>query len=190
MALIDNPWARVRAPAPIPDNCTVIALQQLSDIDFAELIRSHLVPRDAAGEGRQHWDRLWLTLKTDDLAERTYDVLDDFLNTTEDALDSGNLDPAATKRAEKFRHQCEQAWQRMDDSTKDATPPLAWAGSAGIFADRRAQMVIATLVGAIARHRRRMTLTPELIRPEDDTLWATLSRVNLDPRDYPATKED
>ena len=50
----------------------------------------------------------------DQLADRTYNVLEQFLDTTEDALEGGGLDEAGTKRAEKFKQQCEMSWKRID----------------------------------------------------------------------------
>lgn len=186
MPLIDRPWTRVREPVPIPEAFTVTDLLEMAEVDFAELIRSHLVPRDQSAAGRRAWDQLWTVLKSDDaLADRTYDVLDVFLDTTGEALESGDLDDAETKRAEKFGTQCLQGWKRIDRKQDDH--PLAWAGSAGQF-QPSARRVIATLIRAIARHRSAVQHSRLGPTPPDEELWAVMRRVNLDPDDY-APKE-
>ena len=88
MALIDSPWSRLRKPPTIPTGFTAQALNDLDDLAFAELIQAQLVPRDQDVQGRRLWDRFWKVLREDDqLADRTYNVLEQFLDTTEDALD-------------------------------------------------------------------------------------------------------
>lgn len=183
MALIDRPWARVKNPVPIPDPCTADSLAALDDMTFAELVRSHLVPRGQSTPDRRAWEGLWSLLRSDQLADRTYDVLEDFLDTTEEAIGGGDLDSKEQARAEKFRMQCQHSWNRIDrDRTRDA--PLAWAGSAGQFPPA-AQRVIAQLVGAIARHRATVLHREGKPSPADAELWDILRKLDLDPRDYP-----
>src|SRR6478609_3022561 len=101
--LIDRPWTRVRNPTPIPASYTADDLRAMPDLEFAELVRSHLVPRDVSRAGRAAWDKLWLTLRNDaDLADRTYNTLEEFLDATEDVLDLGELEDEQRKRAAKF----------------------------------------------------------------------------------------
>ena len=56
MTLIDRPWTRVRKPVPIPEVYTVTDLQQMADVDFAELVvpsgAPRPVPRWAGGVGQ------------------------------------------------------------------------------------------------------------------------------------------
>lgn len=57
MALIHSPWSRVCTPPAIPEDITTAALSNLDDLQFAELIRAHLVPREQNIQDRQHWER-------------------------------------------------------------------------------------------------------------------------------------
>lgn len=157
----------------------------MAEVDFAELVRSHLMPRDQSAAGRRTWDQLWAVLSSEgDLSARTYDILEDFLDTTEDALAAGALDQADIDRAKKFQQQCQHGWQRID---RDRDPGrLAWAGSAGDF-QPAAQRVIATLIGAIARHRATVQASPVGPSSSDEQLWAVMKRVSLDPDDYPSS---
>lgn len=178
---IQEPWTRVRQPVDIPATYKAADLVDLSESDFAQLIRSHLVPRDQSPAGRRAWEQLWRTIaQHDQLSERTYDVIEDFLDATEMAIDTGNLDTAATQRAEKFRQQCDHAWNRLE---RDHSGHLAWAGKAGDF-QPSAQRVIATLVGAIARHRGSNRRSGARESAADQRLWAALRQVDLDPDDY------
>lgn len=180
MPIIDRPWTRVRTPVPIPDPITIEAIAGLPPADFANLLRSNFVPRADLPDGRRRWEQLWQILKRDDgLAERTLDMLEDFLDTTKAALAAGGLDEAEAVRATKFTARCDEAWQRVD---KPLDQPLAWAGSAGNF-QPKAQRVIAKLVAAIARHRSETTRTGD-DRAADTALWDVLRDVGLDPQDY------
>ncbi len=186
MALIHQPWARIRTPAPIPAELTADALWNLPDTAFGELVRSQLVPQDQSPAGRRRWDELWEILRADnDLADRTYNVLEEFIDDTETALAGGDLDPAGDKRARKFLWQCERAWQRVDRGRDRDHQALAWAGRAGAF-EPKARMVIATLVAAVARHR---SAVGSQATEDDRRLWSVLGEVNLDPRDYPNQQE-
>ena len=181
MGLNAEPWARVRTPVPIPDRYTTGDLADLDGPVFAEMVRSNLVPRDQSPAGRRAWEGFWRELADDPpLADRTYTVLEDFLDTTESALESGRLEPDVAQRAEKFRMQCEHAWNRID---RDRSRHLAWAGRAGDF-QPAAQRVTATLVGAIARHRSTVTRSGAGPSRPDRRLWDALRQVNLDPDDY------
>ncbi len=175
-----DPWTRVRTPYPIPDDCSPSVLERMTDSDFAELLRSHLVPRDQTPAGRQAWERLWRDLSHHDrAAERTLGVLDSFLERVDAALASGNLDPAQARRATKFREQCEMALNRTE---RDDGGSLAWAGAAGDFPPQAAR-VIAMLVSAVAKHRSRVRRAGSSSE-SDRNLWATLRQVGLDPEDF------
>ena len=179
--VVQDPWRRVRQPMPIPDDCSSATLTALDEDSFAELLRSNLVPRDQTPAGRRSWEELWRVLSvSDQLADRSFDVLEQFIDTTDEALGTDTLDDAGSQRAEKFRHQCDQAWNRLE---RDRSGHLAWAGRAGDF-QPAAQRVIATLVGAIARHRS-TTMRSEL-QPSraDERLWEAMRQVALDPQDY------
>ena len=154
----------------------------LTEVALAELIRSHLAVRDTSDAGRRAWEQFWNVLKSrDDVAERAYDILEGFLDEAEEALCDPGVVPEEAKRAGKFQVHCQHAWKRIDRG-RDMRP-LAWAGSAGDFAPP-ARRVIATLVGAIARHRSALGRAGIDPTSDDRELWAVLRRVSLDPNDY------
>ncbi len=185
MPLIDQPWTRVRTPVQIPQEFTPADLQLLPLREFAELLRSNLNPLDQSRSARLAWNRLWETLRADaGLTDRAYDVLEDFLDSTEEALDGDELDDAQRKRATKFVRACQTSWQRLD--REDDASPLGWAGKAGQF-EPRARIVIAKLVTAIDHHRRTAHDATTVDRPRDDRrLWRAMRKVHLDPRDFPS----
>ncbi len=176
--LLERPWSRVKTPVAIPDPLGPAALLKLALEDFAVLVRDHLVPRDPGGPERDRWEQLWVLLGRDDqLAERVYDVLEDFLDQAEQALAGGGLDEHQRRRAQKFARFCEDSWQRLrveDDK------PLGWAGRAGSGFNPAARKVIEQLVDAIAEHRAAVT-SAGTVRPTDRELWKALRDVGLDP---------
>lgn len=175
VAMLDKPWQRVRSPVPIPE--LDADLRSWNEDSFADLLRSNLLPRDVTPEGRRRHDAFWGKLRRDpDLTEWAMDVLEDMGAATDDALNDGSLDAAEAKRAQKFAGQCEDALNRLD---RPQRTHLDWAGNAGNF-QPAARRVIATLVEAIDQHRD----STEQPTAADRRLWATLRRVNLDPRDY------
>ena len=179
---ISEPWARVKNPTPIPDPLTEAAVLTLSDEELARLLQGNLTPRSESPEDRTKWAGLWRLLADgDDLAERAFDVLEDMLDATSDALDRGDLPEPARRRAVSFRGRCEDAWRRLEvDDSK--TVALAWAGERAMKFNPEARKVIATLVGAIAKHRATRTTTGPFDKV-DSTLWRSLRQVGLDPRD-------
>lgn len=184
MALIDSPWSRVRTPPAIPPGVTAHVLVALDDLTFAELIQAHLVPRDHDGAGRRLWDRFWTVLRENDqLADRTYNVLDQFLDTTDEARGDGRLDEAGTKRAEKFSQQCEMSWKRIDRG-RDRNGALGWAGDRAAAHPPQSRRVIASLIGAIARHRSEVLRDVGKPSAADAELWDVMGHLGLDPRDY------
>ena len=175
--LIERPWGRVNDPTPIPAPIDADTFATMDELDFAVLIRDHLVPRQPNGAQRQQWNALWDLLGADEtLSERTFDVLDDFLDTTEAAIQADELDEAQTKRAAKFQHFCNDAWKRLQADDK----PLGWAGRTASGFNPAARKVIAQLVDAIDEHRRELT-SGEARDDADNKLWKTLREVGLDP---------
>ncbi len=181
---IAQPWLRVRNPLAIPDGLDSAELGGLEPEPFAQLVRSNLMPRQTSGPERTAWDQLWLTLRGDALAERTYDVLEEFLDQTQAALDAQTLDPEMERRARKFADQCQMAWNRID-SDRVRTAPLQWAGDRASVHPLHSRHVIARLVGAITRHRSTVLATTGRPSTADAELWDTLAPLGLDPRDYP-----
>lgn len=176
--VLEQPWKRVKEPMAIPNPLDVDALHQLSSTDFARLIRDHLVPRETGGPERERWERLWVLLARDEaLAERAFDVLDDFLDGAEDAMAGADLDEHARRRAAKFTLHCQNAWERLriDDGR-----PLGWAGRAALGFNPAGRRVIAQLVDAIADHRQATTQGRAPTR-EDERLWQVLTQIGLDP---------
>lgn len=179
---ISEPWARVKNPPPIPDPLTASMVLSFSSEQLARLLQGNLTPRSESPEDRTRWAGLWRLLADDDeLADRAFDVLEQMLDTTSDALDDADLPEAARRRAVSFRGRCEDAWRRLevDDSN---TVALAWAGERAMKFNSEARKVIATLVGAIAKHRAARTET-DTFDKVDSTLWRSLRQVGLDPRD-------
>lgn len=175
---LDQPWSRVKDPVPIPAPTTPETLHELSEQDLARLLRDHLVPRQPTGVERSRWESLWRVLSVDDdLAERAFDVLEDFLSDVEQALQDEGLDEHTRKRMEKFRRFCDDAWQRL---RLHHTRPLSWAGRAGAGFNPAGRAVISQLIDAIAQHRALLQDEPG-VRDTDLELWQVLQRVGLDP---------
>lgn len=172
------PWRRVVTPETIPDPLTAAAVDGLDGEAFSRLIRDHLVPRTQIPTERANWERLWLLLgNDDDLAERALDVLERYLDQVEHALRDGQLSDQEAKRARKFREFCDASWNRIEGTT--AQRPLSWAGRAGRGFTPVAERIIATLVDAIDQHRSAAGSAPA--SSADETLWASLADVGLDP---------
>ena len=135
-------------------------------------------------QGRRLWDRFWKVLREDDqLADRSYNVLEQFLDTTEDALEDGGLDEAGRRRAEKFKQQCEMSWKRIDRG-RDRDGALGWAGEHATAHPPQSRRVIAALIGAIARHRAQVLREFGKPNAADAELWDVMAHLGLDPRDY------
>lgn len=99
------PWDR-QDPATIPAPCTATTLRLLTEEEYGAVVRSNLVP----GADRYAFEELWTLIAfNDDLAERCFDVLEDWLESAGDALQT---DPDAP-RAKKFRRMCDDAWNRL-----------------------------------------------------------------------------
>lgn len=179
--LIERPWARVKAPASIPDGDLRAGLTRLDDRQFPELIRSHLVPRDTSPAGRARWQQLWTEIDQDAvLADRTFDVLEQFLDASEAAAEDPQLENAQRQRAQKFARFCNDAWRRLQGSLEE-DEPLSWAGRAALGFNRPARKVIEELVQAIGDHRSTGRFEELPPTEADRRLWAVLRRVGLDP---------
>jgi hypothetical protein len=173
---MDQPWARTKVPTDIPAPLDDQTLAQQEDDQFAALIRDNLIPRTPDGQARQRWAELWeLLSEEDDLAERTFDVLEEFLQSIDSAIGQGSLDEHQLKRAKKFRRLCEDGWHRLQ---REDDGPLGWAGKAGAGFNPAARKVIDELVTSIAEHR---SVISGQERAEDRRLWAVLAKVGLDP---------
>lgn len=179
----DSPWVRVRTPVAIPERVTAEMLAALPEETFAELLRSNLMPRDPSPAARKSWAGFWQLLRADQLADRTLDVLEGFVDVTNGALKAG-LEDAESQRAARFVVRVEEAWQRVD---QDSGGPLRWAGVEGRRYPGRSQRVIARLVAAIDRHR--ASREPATATAADRELWRVLRKVRLDPADYPGKEE-
>lgn len=175
---VDQPWSRVRDPVPIPVPTDARTLLDLDEQDLARVLRDHLVPRQPTGAERARWESLWRVLSADDdLAERAFDVLEEFLGDVDQALQREDLDEHTRKRMDKFRRFCDDAWQRLQ---LHHDRPLGWAGRAGAGFNPAGRAVIAQLVQAVANHRSCVQAQPD-VRDADVQLWQVLSAVGLDP---------
>ena len=180
--MIEQPWTRVRVLPPLPEPLTAQALRSLEQEEFAQLLRTLLIPRDSTPAARQDWTLWWQVMSGhDDLVDRAFDVLEDFLDVTAAAIEDGELEQAQAKRARAFVNRCEDAWAKLE--RVDFPAPLAWAGSAGQFSPGAAK-VIARLISGIARHRSAVLRSPRAVAAEDQRLWDVMKAVGLDPRDY------
>lgn len=183
--LLERPWARIKTPVPIPDPADVDDLLTLPLEQLAELVRDHLLPRGQDPDARTRWERLWAALGADDrLADRTFDVLEDLLSTTEADLGSGRLEDADERRARKFLTSCDHAWSRLQGHDDR---PLGWAGGRAARFNPPARHVLAQLVDAIAEHRRSVT-EAKTVRGVDEELWRVLAAVRLDPEQMRSTR--
>ncbi|HEY5846138.1 MAG TPA: hypothetical protein VIT42_05035 [Microlunatus sp.] len=179
--LIECPWVRVKSPALIPDGDLRTELARLDDLQFAELIRSHLVPRDPQPDRRARWQQLWTDIDQDaHLAERTFDVLEQFLDASEAAMEDSQLESVQRQRAQKFHRFCNDAWHRLQGSLEE-DEPLSWAGRAAVGFNRPARRVIEQLVQAIGEHRGAVLNGGPPPSSADRRLWTVLRRVGLDP---------
>ena len=137
--VIEQPWVRVKQPSTIPDAVNREVLAALPVVELAALVRDHLLPDGTTGPRRKAWDQFWKLLHDDDeLAHRAFDVLEEFLDSTEDALDVVDAEDPQRKRMQKFQFNAQNAWARLQ---KDTTAVR------GVSAGQR------RLVAAIAKHR-------------------------------------
>jgi len=177
--LLDTPWARVKHPTPLPADFSAADFMELSDVEFAQLLRDNLAPRQPIGAVREAWGKFWVTLGSSEpeLADRVFDVLEEFFEQTEEALGGGRLDDAQTKRARKFLRFCEEAWNRLEVIVDQ---PLGWAGRAANGFNPKGRLVIAQLVDAITTHRDSVARVGDT-ESANEALWAVLRKVRLDP---------
>lgn len=166
MTVLDRPWARVKQPTVIPSEVDHDLVAALPVEELAALVRDHLVPSGPSGPERQAWDRFWGVLREDDeLAGRTFDVLEEFLDDTEDALEDVDDGDQQRKRMQKFLMNAQNAWARLQ---KD--PTLVRTVPAG---QRR-------LLAAIAEHRSAVLSAGVDREAADSRLWRVLDDVGAD----------
>ncbi|SDY63853.1 hypothetical protein SAMN05661080_04129 [Modestobacter sp. DSM 44400] len=178
---LGSPWARVKDPTPIPDPIDGDQIRVLPAEQLQRLLRDNLLPRESDVDGRARWVSLWAVLADDpELTELAFDVLEDLMDVTEDALDDGVLDQMAGKRARKFLRSCEEAWSRLQ---VDEERPLGWVGRRATALDPLSRRVLEQLVLAIAGHRHQLTGHGDAQRV-DERLWAVLADVDLDPAGF------
>lgn len=173
-----TPWARVKHRITLPDPLTVKTIAGLDPGPFGQLVRDHLLPSATSGPEHDAWSKLWALLRRDDdLADRTFDVLEQMLDVTNEAIAAGSLDEQASARARKFVLALQRAWSRIE-ITRDE--PLAWAGRDAAAFNGAAKRVLDQLVTAIAEHRR-STIAATAPADRDRRLWDVLQSVRLEP---------
>lgn len=148
-----HPWSRVDDPTPIPSPLTVEALAGLDDTDFRHVIRDHLIPRDDSAAARGRWQSLWTALGSPQLRNRTFDVLEEFLDQVEAHLATEPGD----RRARQFEHRCGTVWSRL---TKPASDKARYSD----------------LAAAVRRHRATILDGRADPRPADVELWRQIRR--------------
>lgn len=165
MGVLEKPWARIDDPTPIPEYLEE-AVDELDDVAFAELVRDNLIPRTPTVR-KADWEWMWTILSSDDVADRTYDVLDGFLDAIEKVRAGGEAGEAELKRVTKFETNVKSAWARMERELPEAAK-------------------VHQLVFAVTKHR---ALTRQNGEPtqEDQDLWRVLRRLHLDPEVRPRT---
>lgn len=165
VVLIERPWARVKQPTTIPVGTTHEMVVDMPVEQLAALLRDHLLPSGAAGPERAAWDQFWAVLRDDDeLADRAFDVLEEFLDQAEDALDNAADDDPQHKRMQKFHVNAQNAWQRLQkDPTVGRTVPI----------------VARRLAAAITEHRAAV-LDAGASTKADERLWNAMAAVGLD----------
>lgn len=166
MVLIERPWVRVKQPTTIPEGLTRELVAAMPVEQLKQMLRDHLLPSGPSGPDRVVWDQFWWLLQGhDELAERACDVLEEFLDATEDALEVAAADDPQRKRMTKFQASCEQAWQRLQrDPAAQRTVPAT---------TRR-------LAAAISRHQATVRGTRS-VTAADEQLWSVLATVGSGP---------
>ncbi|GAB4590000.1 hypothetical protein [Nocardia sp. IFM 10818] len=176
--MLSEPWKRVKNPSPLPVFAGAADLRALDDNSLAEALRDHMLPASEDNAYKRRWQEFWRLLGFDvELADRSGAILRDFLDQADAALESGDLDDAQTKRANRFQERCRNSLDRIGRAEED---PLGWLGARAAMFNVRARAVIAALVDAIDEHREETT-DPT---PADEKLWAQLGELKLDPNDY------
>lgn len=155
--MCESPWERIVDPPPIPEPCTAVVLRLLPDAEFEQLLRANLVPRT---NNRNQFQQLWIILAfNDDLADRTFDILEVWLEAAETHLRT----VGEATRARKFGEFCDGAWNRLtkirEFDTKPGPPHPGPHTTGGLF------------VRAINRHR---PDHPGTVTAVDQALWASV----------------
>jgi len=173
----ERPWVRVKTPTKVPNPVDDVVLNDLGKTEFAALLRDQLVPRQPQGPERDRWEQLWaLLVENDALADRAYDVLEEFLEAIEHAKNNSDLEGRERGRVEKYERFVHAAWNRLEVVDR----PLGWAGRGAMAFNSPARKVIDQLVTAIADHRRTVRSSRRADNA-DEQLWAVLGQVRLDP---------
>lgn len=176
-----TPWARVKDPTPIPDPLEPEAIRVLPVGQLQLLVRDNLLPREEDVDGRARWAKLWTVLADDhELTELAFDILEDLMDVTADAIEDDELDQVESKRARKFLRTCEEAWARL---LVDEQRPLGWAGRRATLLDPLSRRVLEQLVLAIAGHRHELAGHGDA-QHIDERLWTVLAEVDLDPAGF------
>lgn len=166
--MLERPWARIPDPTPIPEDVDAELLDEMDDQAFAELLRDNLLPRVTEVQ-RRDWERLWEVLREDeDLTERAFDVLEDFLDALQDLRHSGRADEAELKRGRKFESAVKSGWGRLERTE-------------AMTAEKR----VRRLIGAITRHREKTLGQGWEPTSADRDLWKMLGRLGVDPERQP-----
>ncbi len=166
----NSPWMRVKNPQAIPEDVTSQWLINLSNEEFASLLRDNLLPMEPTGPKRAAWNGYWELIQTEHrLTSRAEKVLSRFLSAVEAALETGNLPEAEHRRAVKFQVHVENSWERLAPSNLPSIRKRFGPNA----------RVIMGLVEAIVEHREELEHTGSL-RPEDEILWQVISRLRLE----------
>ncbi|OIV39142.1 hypothetical protein BIV57_02080 [Mangrovactinospora gilvigrisea] len=173
------------APVTLPEQISAPQLLALPDEDFAQLLRDNLLPREEEGPQRRAWQEFWHVLNADDdLSDRAYDTLEDFLDQTERALAQEGLEEREQKRLQKFELNLNMGWDRMERSEREQRELYRGSDKEAVR-DRLtpynapAKRTIAALVRAIAEHRATVVDGGEPKRETDERLWSVLEDLNL-----------
>lgn len=165
----DSPWLRLKNPMQLWDDIAAKQLLDLTDADFAMLLRSNLLPPEPTGPKRELWNRYWRILQDDDrLTSRAEKVLSGYLSAVEQALNTEDLPEPEHRRAVKFQVHVENAWERFAPTNLPAVRKRFGPNARTVLG----------LVEAIVDHHEQLSDAAEL-RPEDEELWTVLARLNL-----------
>lgn len=176
-AAIERPWERVRQPPELPASPTAAALRTMTEQEFAELLRAHLVPRGTDKQDRERWDRFWQVLNTDDaLNDRAFGILEVFQSVTESAAPATDRE---AQRMTRFLRQVTEAQNRLEWELPSFGPAVA--AKLRTFPGGTRRHLI-DLISAIDAHRAD-TLAAGSPTPADQELWSVLADVGLDPRE-------
>lgn len=179
MTLVDQPWVRVKQPTVLPLAPDRDLVADLPSDQLAAMLRDHLIPSGAAGSERAVWDRFWAVLHAhDDLAERAFDVLEDFLDQVEDALEAAGPEHPQRRRMQKFQLNAENAVARLDREPAVRGTRGSRLDHSRLESERATALRETRLFGAaIAAHRDATEYSGRGFTVADLELWAVLDGV-------------